>query len=119
MNELQWIGLIVKPIDYSMKGAVLHIDTGPGLKIEETHMIEIEDHTNNSKSSVNSSRRCEQILLESGKIELPNWASDITTVVWFPVRAIDDRIARGVSAGLLLTTKQGDSIHTPQKFAKV
>ncbi|XP_020100478.1 trafficking protein particle complex II-specific subunit 130 homolog isoform X2 [Ananas comosus] len=98
MNELQWIGLIVKPIDYSMMGAVLHIDTGPGLKIEESHMIEIEDHTNYSKSSVNSSRRFEQILLESGKIELPNWASDITTVVWFPVRAIDDRIARGVSA---------------------
>ncbi|XP_072967232.1 trafficking protein particle complex II-specific subunit 130 homolog [Typha angustifolia] len=109
MNELQWFGIIIKPINYSMKGAILHIDTGPGLIIEESHMIEIEDHSkaveratyagdSNITSSATSARVFEQVLLQSGKIELPDWASDTTTIVWFPVRAIDDRISRGASA---------------------
>ncbi|XWS11081.1 hypothetical protein CRYUN_Cryun38cG0053200 [Craigia yunnanensis] len=34
INEAQWIGIIAQPINYSLKGAVLHIDTGPGLKME-------------------------------------------------------------------------------------
>ncbi|CAL5037459.1 unnamed protein product [Urochloa decumbens] len=101
MNELQWIGLIVKPIDYSLKGGILHIDAGAELKIEETQMIEIEDYRGDVEpaSSANSSAegRVEKIPIENGKIKLPDWASDVTTLVWFPVRAIDDTIARGES----------------------
>ncbi|CAL5046734.1 unnamed protein product [Urochloa decumbens] len=101
MNELQWIGLIVKPIDYSLKGGILHIDAGAELKIEETQMIEIEDYRGDVEpaSSANSSAegRVEKIPIGNGKIKLPDWASDVTTLVWFPVRAIDDTIARGES----------------------
>ncbi|KAL6638430.1 hypothetical protein ACP70R_023925 [Stipagrostis hirtigluma subsp. patula] len=102
MNELQWIGLIVKPIDYSLKGAILHIDAGAELKIEESQMIEIEsyrsdmEHPGSADSSVDGGR-VEKIPIENGKIKLPDWASDVTTLVWFPVRAIDDTIARGES----------------------
>lgn len=108
MNELQWIGLIVKPIDYSLKDGILHIDAGAGLKIEESQMIEIETYgsdvehvggTDASKTSSSSTdtRKVEKVPIEDGKIKIPDWASDVTTLVWFPVRAIDDTIARGAS----------------------
>ncbi|KAG0521169.1 hypothetical protein BDA96_08G138300 [Sorghum bicolor] len=102
MNELQWIGLIVKPIDYSLKGGILHIDAGAELKIEESQMIEIEIYgsdvecANSANGSIEAGK-VEKIPIENGKIKLPDWASDVTTLVWFPVRAIDDTIARGES----------------------
>lgn len=110
MNELQWVGLIVRPIDYSLKGAILHIDTGPGLMIENSYRIEIEHYTeamergahagdsNIPAKGASSSRKFEQLSLENGRTALPDWASDICTVLWFPVRAIDNRMARGTSA---------------------
>lgn len=115
MNEPQWVGLIVKPMNYSLRGAILHIDPGPELMIEESHMIEIEDYTSvmermpqitesitlKNLSTIRTDKS-EQLLLENGKITLPDWASAITSVLWFPVRAIDDRIARGTSAGSVI-----------------
>ncbi|KAM0948506.1 putative TRAPP II complex, TRAPPC10 protein [Dioscorea sansibarensis] len=111
MNELQWVGLIVKPMNYSLKGAILHVDPGPELMIEESHMIEIEDYTSVMERMLHitdgitlknlstiRSEKSEQLLLGNGKITLPDWASDITSVLWFPVLAIDDRISRGTSA---------------------
>lgn len=109
MNELQWIGLIVKPIDYSLKGGILHIDAGAELKIEESQMIEIEIYgsdmecANSANGSIEAGK-VEKIPIENGKIKLPDWASDVTTLVWFPVRAIDDTIARGESPGLYVTS---------------
>ncbi|CAD6269893.1 unnamed protein product [Miscanthus lutarioriparius] len=102
MNELQWIGLIVKSIDYSLKGGILHIDAGAELKIEESQMIEIEIYgsdmecANSANGSIEAGK-VEKIPIENGKIKLPDWASDVTTLVWFPVRAIDDTITRGES----------------------
>jgi hypothetical protein len=110
MNELQWIGLIVKPIDYSLKGGILHIDAGAELKIEESQMIEIESYrtegghacptdASGATSTSTDTGRVEKVPIENGKIKLPDWASDVTTLVWFPVRAIDDTIAKGTSPG--------------------
>ncbi|KAI7733005.1 hypothetical protein M8C21_024996 [Ambrosia artemisiifolia] len=107
MNEPQWLGIIVKPLDYSLKGAVLHIDTGPGLKIEESQPIEMEIYTDTSKNADglndnknNTSAAMErQVTLKDGSLELPDWASNITSVLWVPVRAINDGLARGTSAG--------------------
>lgn len=61
MNEAQWVGIIVKPFKYSLKGAVLHINTGPGLKIEESHDIEMETHftsddDNNNNNNINNNK---------------------------------------------------------------
>ncbi|XP_007021308.2 PREDICTED: trafficking protein particle complex II-specific subunit 130 homolog [Theobroma cacao] len=113
INEAQWIGIIAQPINYSLKGAVLHIDTGPGLKIEESHSIEIESYRNapqssadmansgdaRKDSSVAANKDFEQLSLHNGKIELPDWASDVTSILWIPIRAIDDKLARGSSSG--------------------
>ncbi|RWW52747.1 hypothetical protein BHE74_00040816 [Ensete ventricosum] len=113
MNEIQWLGLIVKPIKYSLKGALLSIDTGPGLMIDESHMIEIDDHVKPMEDKVHAdelditkenafSTVKFKLVLENGKVALPDWASDITTVLWFPVRAIDDRMAVAASAVIYL-----------------
>ncbi|WOL15818.1 trafficking protein particle complex II-specific subunit [Canna indica] len=110
MNELQWLGLVVKPIVYSLKGALLSIDTGPGLTIDESHMIEIDDYEKTMKDEAHaldaevmtenniSIGEFNQLPIENGKIAFPDWASNKTTILWFPVRAIDDRMARGTSA---------------------
>ncbi|KAL5972557.1 hypothetical protein ACLOJK_039361 [Asimina triloba] len=110
MNEPQWVGFIVNPINYSLKGAILHIDTGPELLIE-SHLVEIESYTNASQRlgpvgysddernvQPPASKEFRQLELKDGKVELPDWASNISSVLWFPVRAIDKRLARGTSA---------------------
>lgn len=113
INEAQWVGIIVRPIDYSLKGAVLHIDTGPGLKIEGTHFIEMESYINvsqcaNNKAnchgtrkdcSLNADKDFEQLHLHDGRIQLPDWASDWTSILWIPIRAVNNSLARGSSSG--------------------
>lgn len=109
MNETQWVGIIVKPINYSLKGAVLHIDTGPGLSIEERREIEIEKHEfgeNNTDNLDNPlenpspvSADVKQLSLEDGKINLPDWTSNITSVLWIPLKAISHGLAEGTPAG--------------------
>ncbi|XP_057964025.1 trafficking protein particle complex II-specific subunit 130 homolog [Malania oleifera] len=112
MNELQWVGIIVRPINYSLKGAVLHIDTGPGLKIEESHIIEMENYASISQctheiGNFDGAKReilstvteeFKQLKQQDGRVELPDWASNITSVLWIPVRAINDKLARGTSS---------------------
>ncbi|CAK7327573.1 unnamed protein product [Dovyalis caffra] len=112
INETQWVGVIVRPIDYSLKGAVLHIDTGPGLNIEESHVIEMETFGNISQSSTEMAKsngtqnNCspsykkefQQLKLQDGRIEFPAWASDTNSVLWIPVRAINDKLPRGSSS---------------------
>lgn len=112
INEPQWVGIIVRPINYSLKGAVLHIDTGPGLKIEESNVIEMERYDDLSNSSVDmgsgdsahkdgslSVKEFEQLILRDGQIEFPDWASKGTSILWIPVRAISDNLPRGSSSG--------------------
>ncbi|MBA0789292.1 hypothetical protein Gotri_000200 [Gossypium trilobum] len=109
INEAQWIGIIAQPINYSLKGAVMHIDTGPGLKIEESHSIEMETYINAAQISTDmansgdarkdGNKNFEQLSLLDGKIEFPDWASNVTSILWIPIRAIDDKLARGSSSG--------------------
>ncbi|MBA0716558.1 hypothetical protein Golax_015378, partial [Gossypium laxum] len=120
INETQWIGIIAQPINYSLKGAVLHIDTGPGLMIEESHSIEMESYKKAGQGSVGmansgdatkdssaaakdcspaADKHFEQLCLVSGKIEFPDWAGDVSSILWIPIRAIDDKLARRSSSG--------------------
>lgn len=113
INEPQWVGIIVRPIDYSLKGAVLHIDTGPGLKIEDSYAIEMEsfnhelqnmanirkeDGALEKDSSNNYHKNLEQLLLQNGRIEFPEWASSMTSILWIPIQAISRELARGSSS---------------------
>ncbi|KAL7143291.1 hypothetical protein ABFS83_08G182000 [Erythranthe nasuta] len=116
MNESQWVGIIVKPIDYSLKGAVLHIDTGPGLRIEDRHGIEIEKHEVGSRKTPNIDNRpdnlspvsaaVKQLIPEDGKISLPDWTSNITSVLWIPLLAVSDGLAKGTPAGTVAPPRQ-------------
>ncbi|KAF3778258.1 Trafficking particle complex II-specific subunit 130-like protein [Nymphaea thermarum] len=109
MNETQWVGLVIRPINYSLKGAILHIETGPGLYIDETCMVEMEadqkafqgseqstmsEVTSEDGVSPNASG-CSKLVLKNGELQLPDWASNITSILWFPVRAVDDQLPQG------------------------
>ncbi|KAI4322902.1 hypothetical protein L6164_022552 [Bauhinia variegata] len=111
INECQWVGISVRPIKYSLKAAVLHIDTGPGLEIEDSHLIEMEsctglsqnddDHVHHDGAEDGSSaskKNFERLALHDGKIEFPDWASDNPSILWVPIRAISDRISKGSSS---------------------
>ncbi|XP_059441015.1 trafficking protein particle complex II-specific subunit 130 homolog isoform X2 [Corylus avellana] len=112
INEPQWVGIIIRPMNYSLKGAVLHIDTGPGLKIEESHVIEMESYVDVSQSPADMARSdaahkdgsltvdkdFEQLRLHDGRIEFPGWANNVTSILWIPICAISDRLARGSSS---------------------
>ncbi|CAH9083216.1 unnamed protein product [Cuscuta epithymum] len=119
INEPQWVGIVVKPMSYSLKGAILHIDTGPGLTIEQCHGIEIEKHTDGSHNESDLSDQegseddatqvtteAKQLSLQDGKIELPDWASNIASVLWIPVRAVSDCLAKGTHAGEGISQRQ-------------
>ncbi|CAL1408219.1 unnamed protein product [Linum trigynum] len=111
INEIQWAGIVVRPIDYSLKGAILHIDTGPGLSIEKSFVIEMESCANFSQSEPNTpnsfdsqngsptaNKQLEQLTLEDGKINFPDWASDMDSVIWVPIWAKSDSLPRGSSS---------------------
>ncbi|KAF7836757.1 trafficking protein particle complex II-specific subunit 130-like protein [Senna tora] len=108
INEHQWLGILVRPINYSLKAAILHIDTGPGLEIEDSHVIEMESYAQNEddqaqadgakKGSLNSEKKFECLSLKDRKIEFPDWASDIPSILWVPIRAIGDEISRSSSS---------------------
>ncbi|KAL3849615.1 hypothetical protein ACJIZ3_011497 [Penstemon smallii] len=117
INEPQWVGIIVKPIKYSLKGSVLHIDTGPGLRIEAAHGIEIEKHGIGSQNVDNLANPQEEncsplasevkrLALQDNKIELPEWTSNINSVLWIPVQAISDELPKGAPAGTAVPLKQ-------------
>ncbi|KAL6538361.1 hypothetical protein OROGR_012349 [Orobanche gracilis] len=116
MNESQWVGLIVTPLKYSLKGAALHIDTGPGLRIEENHHFEIERHELGSKNMVKLdsspenlslvSTEAMQLTLQDGKIKLPDWTSNITSILWIPLRAVSDGLAKGTPVGSVVPQRQ-------------
>ncbi|PHT43769.1 Trafficking protein particle complex II-specific subunit -like protein [Capsicum baccatum] len=118
MNEPQWVGIIVKPISYSLKGAILHIDTGPGLAIEKSHKIEIERYVNGQTDKSGHSEgskyddspattpEVKQMSVNDGNIELPDWASNITSVLWIPVRATSDELPKGAPAGAVFPQTQ-------------
>ncbi|EFH42301.1 hypothetical protein ARALYDRAFT_331786 [Arabidopsis lyrata subsp. lyrata] len=111
INEAQWIGIIVRPIAYSLKGAILHIDTGPGLKIEDSYGIEMERYMDTdcdagaSKADVfvedrpvSPKRDSEVLNLCEGKIVFSDWASNVSSILWVPVRALSEKLARGSSS---------------------
>ncbi|XAR56575.1 hypothetical protein NMG60_11037116 [Bertholletia excelsa] len=125
INEPQWVGIIITPINYSLKGAILHIDTGPGLRIEESHAIDLEKYADKTENYPESdhlvdagtdgsvvSKEFKQLLLQDGKIELPEWTSDVTSVLWIPVCAINESLARGSSAAVPSRQSVVDGLRT-------
>lgn len=82
----------------------MHIDTGPGLKIVESHEIEMETYTDLLKNSIDvahtgDSNNFERLCLSDGRIEFPDWASNETSILWIPIHAVNERLARGSTTG--------------------
>ncbi|KAI4333711.1 hypothetical protein L6164_018484 [Bauhinia variegata] len=111
MNECQWVGISVRPINYSLKAAILHIDTGPNLEIDDSYLIEMESctgvsendddhvrHDGAEEGSSASKKNFERLVLHEGKIEFPDWASDNPSTLWVPMRAISDKLSKGSSS---------------------
>lgn len=119
MNEPQWLGLIIRPIDYSLKGSVLHLSSGAGFQIDDPQLCELEvagkllkgsnqkhasketTHTQNALENGYGVKRKDKQLLEmkAGKVWLPDWVSEQASVVWLRVKAVQD--------------KSRDGLHTP------
>ncbi|XP_065862152.1 trafficking protein particle complex II-specific subunit 130 homolog [Euphorbia lathyris] len=126
INETQFVGIIVRPIDYSLLDAVLHIDTGPGLKIEESYAIEMETCANESHSALDktnlngtqkdcllaANKKLEQLGLCDGRINFPDWASDLNSVIWIPIRALSDTLPKGSSSATPQTQSIVDGMRT-------
>lgn len=114
INEVQWFGIIVRPIDYPLKGGALHIDTGPGLEVVGSHVIEMERYTTTPRSIADRGNSdltdqdslptnfedVTQLTLQDRKIQFPDWASDVTSALWIPVRAVGEEISRATSQRL-------------------
>ncbi|CAL0326577.1 unnamed protein product [Lupinus luteus] len=125
INEHQWVGILVRPINYSLKAAVLHIDTGPGLEIEDSHVIEMESYSSVSQNddvqvqkdgsligSLNSGKKFERLSLQDGKIEFPNWASETPSTLWVLIRAVSETLSRGSSSAATRSESIVDGMRT-------
>ncbi|KAH7289351.1 hypothetical protein KP509_31G071500 [Ceratopteris richardii] len=108
INEPQWLGLVIRPIDYSLKGSILHLSSGSGLQIEEEQICEIEaagkllkgsnqkqfpkDHGNPSSAGENpfivKGKEKQFLGMKDGKVSLPDSASDQASILWLRVRAV-------------------------------
>lgn len=51
-------------------------------------------------SPVSPKRDSEVLNLCDGKIVFSEWASDVSSILWVPVRALSEKLARGSSSGL-------------------
>ncbi|KAE9585215.1 hypothetical protein Lal_00017845 [Lupinus albus] len=124
INEHQWVGILVRPINYSLKAAVLHIDTGPGLEIEDSHIIEMESYSSVSQNdvhvhndgsqieSLNSGKKFVRLSLQDGKIEFPNWASETPSTLWVLIRAVSETLSRGSSSATTRSESIVDGMRT-------
>ncbi|MCO5582966.1 hypothetical protein L7F22_036870 [Adiantum nelumboides] len=113
INESQWLGLIIRSIDYSLKGSVLQLSSGAGLQIDDGQVCELEGAGKLLKGGtqkqspkelgysltaiengfVAKGKDKQLLLLKSGKLSLPDLASEHATVLWLRVKAIQNRSA--------------------------
>ncbi|KAJ7527532.1 hypothetical protein O6H91_16G059700 [Diphasiastrum complanatum] len=54
IGEPQWLGLVIRPIDYSLKDAVLHISAGPGLSVYDPQISQLELYNVAIKTQIHS-----------------------------------------------------------------
>ncbi|CAN6453488.1 unnamed protein product [Victoria cruziana] len=79
MNEPQWVGLVMEAYHKVFHGSVQSTDSE----------VTSEDGVSADASG------CSKLVLKNGELQLPDWASNISSALWFPVHAVDDKLARG------------------------
>jgi hypothetical protein len=108
MKERQWLGIVLNPLDYSLKGATLHISARLGLQFDPNQSAQLElykedsTHTDDDKQSVEllKSSNLTIIQMKNGKLELPEWASTVSSVVWICVVASPEPNEISTSSGI-------------------
>ncbi|KAL3695593.1 hypothetical protein R1sor_009669 [Riccia sorocarpa] len=134
IGEPQWIGIVIEPLEYSLKGSRVTISPGPGLDMETDQSTQLEEyqsadfytiglevrplkigteHVNGEVSTAEfeevtrkqpseSCHKSEVVEVRSGQVDLPEWASSVSTVLWLRAGAhVQDENA---GAELLLPT---------------
>eukprot|EP00250_Pteridium_aquilinum_P033255 c5370_g1_i1 orf=281-4273(+) len=111
MSEPQWLGLIIRPIDYSLKGSILHLSPRAGLQIDDGQLCELEaagkllkgstqkhllketGHPLNivDNGSVVKGKDKQLLVMKAGRVALPDWVSEQASVLWLRVKAIQHR----------------------------
>ena len=100
MNEPQWLGLIIRPIDYSLKDSILQISPGSGLQIDDPQLCELELAENLlkggtqkhlSRETSHIGKDIQALDLKSGTVSLPDWASEQASVLWLRVKAVQEK----------------------------
>ncbi|CAM6089694.1 unnamed protein product [Calypogeia fissa] len=121
-DEPQWVGIIISPMEYSLKGAKVTISAGRDLDIDLDQTTELEafNLAHNSDATVNlkmgndsaagqvlppdnevmnkdtkvtgdsitsSGPITEVVTIKDGRVDLPEWASRIASVLWLRVIA--------------------------------
>ena len=100
MNEPQWLGLIIRPIDYSLKDSILQILPAVGLQIDDPQLCELELAENLLKGGTQKhlsreishiGKDIQALDLKSGTVSLPDWASEQASVLWLRVKAVQEK----------------------------
>lgn len=102
------MGIVLNPLDYSLKGATLHISARLGLQFDPNQSAQLElykeynTHTDNDKQSVEllESSSHTIIQMKNGKLELPDWASTMSSVVWICIVASPEPDEFSTSSGI-------------------
>ena len=108
MKERQWVGIVLNPLNYSLKGATLHISARLGLQFDPNQSAQLElykeynAHTDDDQQSMEllESSSHTIIQMKNGKLDLPDWASTMSSVVWICVVASPEADEFSTSSGI-------------------
>jgi hypothetical protein len=110
LDEPQWVGIVLNPIDYSLKGAQVIVFAGRNLEIdldqetqwESFDIVDKSGSLSDSKTEVGSTAAGEQmspspviasgpgtevVTIKEGRVHIPDWASNIASVLWLRATA--------------------------------
>ncbi|CAM6039336.1 unnamed protein product [Sphagnum compactum] len=120
VREPQWVGIVIQPLNYSLKRAVVYISVGPGLCLESPQTAQLElyssafPHESGEKSETDDNKGTmdfpstpppegfEPLEIKNGTVVLSDWASTVASVLWVQVMATPDPEEKMPSTGIQL-----------------
>jgi hypothetical protein len=120
VREPQWVGIVIQPLNYSLKRAVVYISVGPGLCLESPQTAQLElyssafPHESGEKSEIDDNKGTmdfpstpppegfEPLEIKNGTVVLSDWASTVASVLWVQVMATPDPEEKMPSTGIQL-----------------
>ncbi|CAK9206283.1 unnamed protein product [Sphagnum troendelagicum] len=118
VREPQWVGIVIQPLNYSLKRAVVYISVGPGLCLESPQTAQLElyssafPHESGEKSEIDDNKGTmdfpstpppegfEPLEIKNGTVVLSDWASTVASVLWVQVMATPDPEEKMPSTGI-------------------